>query len=818
MISLLLLTPDMRAEESVPWAGKGSLRVLAEVPPAPDLSRAEDEMVASFKLDIAKQFPQLAPGHRVDLHSLEVIRQDRKASAFPKHVQQLSPGSRPFRFYDADLFDDFPAWEHYASVEALAGRPVFEKTKVLPFGHRVFNPVGGQIRGTLVWAHTQTGQKTSVYGIYFDLVPSGEPLQTPPAGWIGDGGNRVSPSTRTAAPPGNNHASVVDWNADGLPDLLFGTSPGYVLVAENTGTAKSPAFERRRLVCDAKGKPIDVGYDAAPILADWNGDGLPDLLIGTEKGCIVWFANVGKPGAPAFEYRDFVRVGGEMLLTPRWPIAEMPADSKPGDVYPADYLALPCVCDWDGDGDSDLLAGGFVTGRVFFFENTGRQNDGTPDLRDRGPLLVEGVPLDTAWGAAPVAVDLDHDGDFDLVCGAKPITPKGGDASDPNANLFYFENVGARTRPELKKRAFPSNGPSPTGNTLMPLVTDWNQDSVPDLFLIPHSSMQVFAVPNIGTRSAPLFDMKQPAIPAAWCNDALPSGTFVDWNHDGFPDILNRFQVTLNSGGGLPHTFSKSVNLLAGQEAIRHPSPHGDENSSVTLHDLDLDGDHDIIYGAHSGHIWFHRNLGTDQAPRFDTEGHRLSLAGGALLQVGEPPANKKAEFNFSDLQGARPRLAAADFDQDGRVDLVIGDTYGRVRLFRGANQHENGLPLFDGPTVVMEGKSRLNVLANDWDGDGAPDVLVVRGGDVQMFRNRAHVGAIAFEAPVRLAIPPTMGGFDSVSTVDVNGDGDEDIVYYTSARLTCYVERSFLKYGYRTANLIKASSKPTAPARTPQD
>ena len=62
------------------------------------------------------------------------------------------------------------------------------------------------------------------------------------------------------------------------------------------------------------------------------------------------------------------------------------------------------------------------------------------------------------------------------------------------------------------------------------------------------------------------------------------------------------------------------------------------------------------------------------------------------------------------------------------------------------------------------------------------------------------------------------MGGFDSVSTVDLNGDGDEDMVYHTSARLTCYVERSFLKFGYRTAKLIKASRKPGAPARAPQD
>jgi hypothetical protein len=804
----MLLTLCLRAEESAPWLGAGDHRVLVEVPPVPELHRAKDEMVARFKLDLAQLFPQQADNRRIDLPSLEVIRQDQPGATFPKHAQQKSPGSRPFRFYDADLADDFPAWERYASVEALAGRTVFSNTKSHPFGHRVFTPTGSQVCGTLVWPHTQDAQKLSVYGIYFNLTPAAKSATTPPAGWIGDGGNRVVPMTRTPAPPGNNHASVVDWNADGFPDILFGSSPGYIIIAENTGTAQSPAFERRRMLSDASGKPIDVGYDASPILTDWNGDGVSDLLIGTEKGCIVYFQNVGTAQAPSFAYRDFVRVNGELLLTPNWPIAEMPAISKPGDVYPADYLAIPCVCDWDGDGDSDLLAGGFVTGRVFFFENVGKLKDNTPQLQVRGPLTVDGQPLDTAWGAAPLAADLDHDGDLDLICGAKPITPKGGDASDPNANLFYFKNIGTRTRPELKRIAFPANGPSPTGNTLMALVTDWNQDSVPDLYLIPHSSMQVFAVPNIGTRTAPQFDMKQRAIPAAWCNDALPSGTFVDWNRDGFPDMINRFQATLNSGNGFPHTFSRSVNLLAGQPPIRHPSPHGDENSYVTLHDLDRDGDHDVLYGAHSGHVWFHANEGTDEAPRFDQAGYRLSFASGVPIQVGEHPPDKKPGFNFTDLQGARVRFAAADFDRDNQTDLVIGDTYGRVRLFRCTGKDGNGRPVFAEPFMILQGGSRLSVLATDWDGDGTHDVLVVRGGDVQFFRNRAHVGTVEFEKPVRLPLPPTAGTFDSVATVDLNCDGDDDLVYQTSARLTCWVERSFLQHGYRVAMLIKASAR----------
>jgi len=806
--SLLLLALDgFLVAEEPRWAGKGRYCILVEVPPVPNLGRREDELVAKAELDLYQLFPDAPAGYSLDLHSLQVIRQGSHAAPYPKHVQQRSADDRPFRFYDHGLLDEFPTWRRYASLESLANRPMFRMTERLPFGHRVFASVGEHDSGTLVWAHTQNGDEPSTYGIYFDLTPKAKRVTSPPAGWIGDGGNRIVPTSQMSCPPGNNSASAVDWNGDGLPDLLHGVSSGYIIIAENTGTSEQPNFNRRRILYDASGKPMDVGYDASPLAVDWNGDGVRDLLIGAEKGCILYFENRGDNADPSFEYGGFVQADGQMLLTPNWPIAELP-NGKPGEVYPADYLAIPWVCDWDGDDDLDLLAGGFVTGWIFFFENVGKLADGTPDLRARGPLDVDGQTLDAGWAAAPTAVDLDHDGDLDLICGAKPMTPQGGDASDPSANLLYFENVGDRTRPELKKRPFPANGPPPTGTTLMAPVCDWNGNSLPDLLLVTRSSMQVFAVANIGTRTTSMFDMKSRAIPATWNHQQLPSGTFVDWNGDGHPDLINRFYVTLNDGVGFPHSFTRRFSILAGQKPIRHPVPHGDENSFVTLHDLDGDGDHDCIYGAHSGHIWFHENRGSDAAPVLDTTGYCLPLVGGGLIRVGEPPADKKPGFNFTDLQGARPKPAPADFDRDGRVDLVIGDTYGRVRCFRNEGRDDDGRHHFAEPVMIHQSKSRLSVHAADWDGDRAADVFVVTGQRVSVLHNRTIPDRCEFEAPETLKLPPTIGGFYGVSPVDLNGDGDTDLVYHTSSRITCYAERSFLEHGYRSASIISAASQ----------
>jgi hypothetical protein len=804
----LSVIPQCSAAE-LNWAGTGSHRIVVSVEPTPNAGPRADELVASTSLDLYGQFPSASKNHRIDLHSLQMIRQDIAEEVYPKHAQQRAKADRPFRFYDGGLADEFPTWKRYASLEKLGGRPVFQMRDKLPFGHRVFGSVGNHVKGTLVWPHTQTGKQASTYGIYFNLEPDKNPPNSPPIGWIGDGGNRFAPKSPLNGPPGNNNATAIDWNADGLPDLLYGLSSGYVIIAENTGTHEQPEFNRRRIIHTSDGKPIDVGYDASPLSVDWNGDSVRDLLIGAEKGCVLYFQNLRSNADPSFEFKGFIEADGKMLLTPNWPIAELP-NGKPGEVYHADYLAIPCVCDWDGDGDQDLLAGGFVTGWLFYFENIGNGPDGTPTLSARGPLQVDGKPIDTGWAAAPTAVDLDHDGDLDLVCGAKPMTADGGDTSDRSGNLLYFENVGTRTKPELKRRPVPGTGLPPTGTTIMGPVCDWNGDNLPDLFLVTRGSMLVYPIANIGSRERPVFQMKSRPTITRWNHQQIPAGTFADWNHDGHPDVINRFSVMLNDGVGFPHTFTKRFSILAGKKPIRHPNPHGDENSYVTLHDLDSDGDHDCIYGAHSGHIWFHENSGTDEKPDLDIEGYRLPLSNGDLMRVGESPPDKQGGFNFTDLQGARPKPAAADFDQDGRVDLVIGDTYGRVRLFRNEGTTFAGRHVFSKPITILDSPSRLSLHAGDWDGDKAPDIFVVTGQRVNLYRNKSEPGRSTFEEPQRLKLPPSIGGFYGVAPVDLNGDGDgdTDLVYQTSSRITCWVERSFLEHGYRPAVLIDAGAR----------
>lgn len=57
------------------------------------------------------------------------------------------------------------------------------------------------------------------------------------------------------------------------------------------------------------GEPLDTGMGAAPLLVDWNGDGLTDLLMGTRSvygtftgpdGPVIYMPNTGDQMNPVF--------------------------------------------------------------------------------------------------------------------------------------------------------------------------------------------------------------------------------------------------------------------------------------------------------------------------------------------------------------------------------------------------------------------------------------------------------------------------------------------------------------------------------------
>ena len=105
---------------------------------------------------------------------------------------------------------------------------------------------------------------------------------------------------------------VVDWNNDGKKDVLCGDYDGNVYLLINTGTDSSPAFAAASFV-QAGGGNLNVGYYASPAVADWNQDGKKDLLVGDYYGEVRYFENVGTDAVPVFGSGQLLQAGGSTI-------------------------------------------------------------------------------------------------------------------------------------------------------------------------------------------------------------------------------------------------------------------------------------------------------------------------------------------------------------------------------------------------------------------------------------------------------------------------------------------------------------------------
>jgi hypothetical protein len=143
---------------------------------------------------------------------------------------------------------------------------------------------------------------------------------------------------------------VADLNNDGALDLVVGNTRGNVSWVPNEGTAKSWAFGKEQQLT-AGGAPISVNGRAGPCIADWDGDGKPDLLVGADDGSVRSYRNTGaidrKTGLPVF--------AAGRVLVPKVP--EQIYGAAAPAVPTRGVLAKISVADWNGDGRPDLLVG-----------------------------------------------------------------------------------------------------------------------------------------------------------------------------------------------------------------------------------------------------------------------------------------------------------------------------------------------------------------------------------------------------------------------------------------------------------------------------
>ncbi|MFN6193604.1 MAG: FG-GAP-like repeat-containing protein [Planctomycetota bacterium] len=137
--------------------------------------------------------------------------------------------------------------------------------------------------------------------------------------------------------------------------------------------------------------------------------------------------------------------------------------------------------DYDADGRTDIVTGSY-TGQFYLFR---RQPDGGFAQRDLvvdedGTTLM--MPFETAYSVTPELVDMDADGDLDLVVGSE------------DGEVTWYRHTGKNDAPRYAKGellvAAGRTGYDPEGSTpkhhgmrVKVHVTDWNEDGKVDLLV-----------------------------------------------------------------------------------------------------------------------------------------------------------------------------------------------------------------------------------------------------------------------------------------------------------------------------------------------
>ena len=482
-----------------------------------------------------------------------------------------------------------------------------------------------------------------------------------------------------------------DMDGDGDMDALIGELYGDLYYFQNTGTAAAPAFATP--VANPFSITATGSYAAKPAIADMDGDGDLDILIGTLYGDVLYYQNTGTASSPQF--------GASQV--------------NPFGISAAYYYASPSLTDMDNDGDFDLFLGLVVSlygGEMRYYENIG-----TATAPDFGTYLLSANLNSYISYNGLTTGDLDNDGDLDIIHGD-------GDGYSYTASVSFIENTGTAASP-----TFGTPVPSPFGMNfgdniiLNPQIAVADMDSDGDMdFMLGDFLGELRYYKNTGGNTFAAAQTSPFGLQPTGLINISPR--LVDIDDDGdmdlfYGDAYGSITYHENIGTAASPMFGLAVTNPIGLT----PAPY--YAASIVFADMDNDGDMDAMVGSGDGTnpvVKYRENTGTSTAPQF-----AAPVTNVITVPVGS--------IYFASV-------AVADVDRDGDFDVLLGgDYYGTHYYYENTGTPTAptfGTPVTDPFGLYSVSSFNFPVLA-DMDGDTDIDlILTTNGGDSYYFENTA--------------------------------------------------------------------------------
>ncbi|MHC4168687.1 MAG: FG-GAP repeat domain-containing protein [Planctomycetota bacterium] len=286
-----------------------------------------------------------------------------------------------------------------------------------------------------------------------------------------------------------------DWDGDGDEDLICGNTAGYVGFIENLDGGNPPKWAAP-VRLKAGGKTIRImagpngsiqgpceakwGYTTLSV-ADWNHDGLPDIVVNSIWGKVLWYENVGTRRSPGLAAAKPIQVEWALKLAWNWWAPE-------GRNLVTQWRTTPAVVDYNKDGLNDLVMldhEGYLVlfrrarrndklillegRRIFYCDISVFDSIHRPKKKTHGWLRLNDGSAGKSGRRKFCLADWDLDGHLDILVNSQ--------------NISFLQTVGLVTGKDVFADRGMVDDRILAGHTTSPTTVDWDKDGIADLLV-----------------------------------------------------------------------------------------------------------------------------------------------------------------------------------------------------------------------------------------------------------------------------------------------------------------------------------------------